>query len=135
MKKQLLAGTALVAAAMFAAGGATAQDKMKKKMMTPSISVTSTVSAFMQALRRRAGFIRARGDAGQVLSTVAFREVDPPCAGGGGLQFASCAVDPLASGVPARFALKNALYSSGTIPYGLSRVHRCFASCGGLRAA
>ena len=80
-------------------------------------------------------FIRARGDAGQVLSTVAFREVDPPCAGGGGLQFASCAVDPLASGVPARFASKNALYSSGTIPYGLSRVHRCFASCGGLRAA
>ena len=62
-------------------------------------------------------------------------QVDPPCAGGGGLQFASCAVDPLASGVPARFASKNAFYSSGTIPYGLSRVHRCFASCGGLRAA
>ena len=37
MKKQLLAGTALVAAVMFAAGGATAQDKMK--MMKPSISV------------------------------------------------------------------------------------------------
>ena len=42
MKKQLLAGTALVAAAMFAAGGATAQDKMKKKMMTPSISVNGS---------------------------------------------------------------------------------------------
>ena len=37
MKKQLLAGTALVAAAALAAGGAAAQDKMK--MMKPSISV------------------------------------------------------------------------------------------------
>ena len=36
MKKQLLAGTAIVAAAMFVAGGAMAQDK---KMMKPSISV------------------------------------------------------------------------------------------------
>ena len=41
MKKQLLAGTALVTAAMFAAGGATAQDKMKK-MMKPSISVNGS---------------------------------------------------------------------------------------------
>ena len=39
MKKQLLAGTAFVAAAMLVAGGAMAQDKMKKKMMKPSISV------------------------------------------------------------------------------------------------
>ena len=37
MKKQLLVGTALVTAAVFAAGGATAADKMK--MMKPSISV------------------------------------------------------------------------------------------------
>ena len=37
MKNQLLAGTALVTAAVFAAGGATAQDKMKT--MKPSISV------------------------------------------------------------------------------------------------
>lgn len=37
MKKHLLAGTAIVAAAMFATGGAIAQDKMK--MMKPSISV------------------------------------------------------------------------------------------------
>ena len=36
MKKQLLAGTALVAATMLVAGGAMAQDK---KMMKPSISV------------------------------------------------------------------------------------------------
>ena len=36
MRKQLLAGTALVAAAVFAAGGAAAQGK---KMMKPSISV------------------------------------------------------------------------------------------------
>ena len=39
MKKRLLAGTAFVAAAMLVAGGAMAQDKMKKKMMKPSISV------------------------------------------------------------------------------------------------
>ena len=39
MKKQILAGTAFVAAAMLVAGGAMAQDKMKKKMMKPSISV------------------------------------------------------------------------------------------------
>ena len=42
MKKQLLAGTAFVAAAMLVAGGAMAQDKMKKKMMKPSISVAAT---------------------------------------------------------------------------------------------
>ena len=36
MKKQLLAGTALVAAAVFVAGGAVAADK---KMMKPSMSV------------------------------------------------------------------------------------------------
>ena len=37
MRKQLMAGTALVAAAMLVAGGAAAQDK--KKMMKPSVSV------------------------------------------------------------------------------------------------
>ena len=42
MKKQLLAGTAFVAAAMLVAGGAMAQDKMKKKMMKPSISVNGS---------------------------------------------------------------------------------------------
>ncbi len=45
MKKQLLAGTAFVAAAMLVAGGAMAQDKMKKKMMKPSISVNGYYEA------------------------------------------------------------------------------------------
>ena len=42
MKKQLLAGTAIVAATMFVAGGAMAQDK---KMMKPSISVNGYYEA------------------------------------------------------------------------------------------
>ena len=42
MKKQLLAGTAIVAATMFVAGGAMAQDK---KMMKPSISVNGSYEA------------------------------------------------------------------------------------------
>ena len=47
MKKQLLAGTAFVAAAMLVAGGAMAQDKMKKKMMKPSISVNGYSEAIV----------------------------------------------------------------------------------------
>ena len=47
MKKQLLTGTAFVAAAMLVAGGAMAQDKMKKKMMKPSISVNGYVDALV----------------------------------------------------------------------------------------
>ena len=40
-----MAGTAFVAAAMLVAGGAMAQDKMKKKMMKPSISVNGYYEA------------------------------------------------------------------------------------------
>ena len=44
MKKQLMAGTALVAATMFIAGGAVAAEK---KMMKPSISVNGSVEALV----------------------------------------------------------------------------------------
>ena len=44
MKKQLLAGTAFVAAAMLVAGGAMAQDKMKKKMMTAFVAAAMLVA-------------------------------------------------------------------------------------------
>ena len=47
MKKQLLAGTALVAATMLVAGGAMAADK---KMMKPSISVNGYFTAHMSGI-------------------------------------------------------------------------------------
>ena len=77
MKKQLLAGTALVAAAMLVAGGAMAQDKMKKpKMMKPSISVGGFVEQRVYGILDREQTARAAAGAAQTSTELDTSAID-----------------------------------------------------------